>query len=155
MAPSTRFFEDGRLITATTDGKDSIQLWPKLIKGGNVVASQGRCICSRAKDIPLSQRHLGQQDEARRLRDAAAGRSRRQLLRLDLNGRVFSSTAQRYIDRDANIYKLWPIGRDLLVITKDNQRFYYLVKRIGGDLGPSGKERNIAACRHHRGASAV
>ncbi len=118
--------EDGRLIKATSDGKDSIQLWPKLLKGANVAASQGVMYLfdaekiyryrngnwdNKMKPIAFSMQQLVVRG------DAYYG--------LDLNGRVFSSSAQRYIDRDANIFKLWPIGRDLLVITKDNQRFFY------------------------------
>lgn len=118
--------EDGRLITATTDGKDSIQLWPKLIKGGNVVASQGSMYLFEGEKIYRYRN--GTWDNKMK---PVAFAMQQLVVRgdsyygLDLNGRVFSSTAQRYIDRDANIYKLWPIGRDLLVITKDNQRFYY------------------------------
>ena len=33
----------------------------------------------------------------------------------------------RYIDRDNNILHIWPLGKDLLVTTKDNSRFYYSV----------------------------
>lgn len=121
--------DDGRLIKATVDGKDSLQLWPKLIKGGSLTASQGVLYLfdgdkiyryrndawdSKGKPVAFAMQQLVVKG------DAYYG--------LDLNGRVFSSVAQRYIDRDANIFKLWPIGRDLMVITKDNLRFYYSVE---------------------------
>ena len=120
--------EDGRLMTSSFDGKDSLQLWPKLIKSGNVMASQGVMYLfdgdkifryrngswdNKLKPIAFAMQQLVMRG------DGYYG--------LDLNARVFSSVAQRYIDRDANIFKLWAIGRDLMVITKDNLRFYYSV----------------------------
>ena len=121
--------EDGRLMTSSFDGKDSLQLWPRLLKGGNLAASQGVMYLfdndkiyryrkgtwdNKLKPIAFSMQQMVVRGEG--------------YYGLDLNGRVFSSVAQRYIDRDANIFKLWPIGRDLMVITKDNLRFYYSVE---------------------------
>jgi len=121
--------EDGRLMTSSFDGKDSLQLWPRLLKGGSLAASQD--VMYLFDNDKIYRYRKGTWDN--KLKPIAF--SMQQLVvrgdgyyGLDLNGRVFSSVAQRYIDRDANIFKLWPIGRDLMVITKDNLRFYYSVE---------------------------
>jgi len=120
--------DDGRLITATFDGKDSVQLWPRLLKAGTLAASQG--VMYLFDGDKIFRYRKGAWDNKMK---PVAFAMQQLVVRgdgyygLDINGRVFSSVAQRYIDRDANIYKLWPIGRDLLVITKDNLRFFYAV----------------------------
>lgn len=117
---------DGRLLKATFDGKDSMQIWPKLLTGAQLVASLGTMYLLDSEKIYRYRK--GMWDSKMQ---PIAFAMRQFIVRgdnyygMDINGRVFSSAGQRYIDRDANIFKLWPVGRDLLVLTKDNQRFFY------------------------------
>ena len=47
------------------------------------------------------------------------------LVRAGYCGRVFSSSSQHYIDRDGNIVDMWGLGPNLMVLTRDNNRFFY------------------------------
>jgi hypothetical protein len=122
---------DGRLMSATHDGKDAVQLYPRnvhsakieaaqgvlyLIEGGSVYRYHDQSWDGRLKPIAYAMNQLVVRGES--------------WYGLDMSGRVFSSVAQRYIDRDGNIAHLWPIGKDLLVLTKDGQRYLY---NVAGD----------------------
>ena len=119
---------DGRLMAAGPDGKDSEQLYGRNLNAAYLEASQGWLYMvemgsvyryhNKAWDNKLKPIAFAMQQLAVR-GDSWYG--------LDMSGRVFSSIASRYIDRDGNIERLWPIGKDLMVLTKDAQRFFYNV----------------------------
>ena len=119
---------DGRLLVAGPDGKDATQLYPRNLNSAFIEASQGwlylvesgsiyryhnKAWENKLKPIAFAMQQLAVRG------DSWYG--------LDMSGRVFSSIAARYIDRDGNIARLWGIGKDLLVLTKDSQRFFYNV----------------------------
>ena len=128
---------DGRLMVSKPDGKEAVQLYPRgLMKTATLEASKDVMYLIennsvyRYRNQPPAAGQTPVKGWDGKLKPIAFAMQQlvvhgEEWYGLDLSGRVFSSVAQRYIDRDANIYKLWPIGRDLLVITKDNQRFYY------------------------------
>jgi len=117
---------DGRLLKGKVGSEESIQLWPKPLVGAKVMASQGLMYLFDGDKI-YRYRETGWDNKLKPIAFAMKQVTMRgdTYYGLDLNGRVFASGPQRYIDRDANIHRLWPVGKDLLVLTKDNQRFFY------------------------------
>lgn len=119
---------DGRLMSAKQDGKDAVQLYPRSLKSATLEASQGVLYLLENGSVYRYRNQAWEQ----KLKPIAF--AMQQLVvhgedwyGLDMTGRAFSSVAQRYIDRDGNIMRLWPIGKDLLVLTKDGQRYFYNV----------------------------
>ncbi len=121
---------DGRLLSAKQDGKDAVQLYPRslgmkttmleaskgymyLVENGSVYRYHDQAWDKKLSPIAFAMKQLVTHGE--------------DWYGLDLSGRAFSSIAKRYIDRDGNIQRLWPIGKDLLVLTKDGQRYLYNV----------------------------
>jgi hypothetical protein len=118
---------DGRLIAADKDGRNTRQLFPRLIKNGKLDSSQG--ILYVISDDGSVYRYRNKKWDQKGQPIAFAmqklvvqGES---WYGLDGAGRIFCSTVQRYIDRDGNTAGLYGIGNDLLVLTKENNRFFY------------------------------
>ena len=130
---------DGRLMVSKQDGKEAVQLYPRSLKSATLEASrdvmyliENNSVYRYRNQPPPSGQTTPVKGWDQKLKPIAF--AMQQLVvhgedwyGLDLSGRVFSSIAQRYIDRDGNIAHLWPIGKDLLVLTKDGQRFFYNV----------------------------
>ena len=120
--------DDGRLMIATSEGKDTLQLYPRSLKNATLSTSAGTLYL--VENGSVYRYKGGSWDQ--KLKPIAFAMT--QLVSrggdwyaMDQTGRVFSSQAMRYIDRDNNILHIWPLGKDLLVTTKDNSRFYYSV----------------------------
>lgn len=121
--------QDGRLIQANWNGTNSRQIFPRSLKAGTTleastgnlyVLSEGSVYRRRnnkwdqkIQPIAFSEKHLVARGE--------------DWYGLDTAGRIFSSAAQQYIDRDGNILDIWNIGPDLLVLARDGNRYYYAV----------------------------
>lgn len=117
---------DGHVLKADASGHDSMQVFPRSVKSGTIEASQGIL-------------YVVEGGEVYRYRDgkwdnklgAIAHAMTKLVARgtewygMDITGKVFSSTAQRYIDRDANVELMWPVGKDLLVLTRKNERLLF------------------------------
>jgi hypothetical protein len=125
--------EDGRLLTAQSDGKESMQIFPRSIGSATLYAASG-ALYFIAKDKNEVYRYRkndkGKYEWDGKLKPIAYAMQQlvvrgENYYSMDLSGRVFSSAAQRYIDREGNIAQMWPVGKDLLVMTKDNLRFFY------------------------------
>lgn len=129
---------DGRLMVSKQDGKEAVQLYPRSLKSATLESSQDVMYLIengsvyRYRNQPPAAGQTPVKGWDGKLKPIAFAMQQlvvhgEEWYGLDLSGRVFSSVAQRYIDRDGNIARLWPIGRDLLVLTKDGQRFFYNV----------------------------
>ena len=131
---------DGRLMVSKPDGKEAVQLYPRgLMKTATLEASkdvmyliENNSVYRYRNQPPPAGQTTPVKGWDQKLKPIAF--AMQQLVvngedwyGLDLSGRVFSSIAQRYIDRDGNIARLWPLGKDLLVLTRDGQRFFYNV----------------------------
>jgi hypothetical protein len=119
---------DGRLMSAKRDGHDAMQLYPRSLNGASIEASNGTLYL--VENGSVYRYH--EQAWERKLKPIAFAMHQiashgEDWYGLDQTGRVFSSVAQRYIDRDGNIAAIWPIGKDLLVLTRDGQRYFYSV----------------------------
>ena len=125
--------EDGRLLIAQADGKESMQIFPRSLRGASIHVSNGTLYVLENNSVYRYRKNdKGKFEWENKLKPIAF--AMQQLVTrgdnfygMDLSGRVFSSIAQRYIDRDGNIARLWPLGKDLLVLTRDGQRFFYNV----------------------------
>jgi hypothetical protein len=118
---------DGHLVVADAQGKNSMQLFPKAVRNGRLEVSQGVVYLISDDDSVYRYRNKkwdqkGQPIAFAMKRIIARGEN---WYGLDGAGRIFASTVQRYIDRDGNTDSLWGVGRDLLVLTRDLNRFYY------------------------------
>jgi len=122
---------DGRLIAADKDGKNTRQLFPRSIKNGKLEASQGVLYVISDEGSVYRYRNKKWDQKAQPI---AFAMQRLVVLGenwygLDGAGRIFCSSLQRYVDRDGNTAGMWSIGKDLLVLTRDNNRFYYNLER--------------------------
>jgi hypothetical protein len=124
--------EDGRLLSAQPDGKDSMQIFPRSLSPGSSIQSTAGNLYVIEKEQVFRYRKSdkGKLEWENKLKPIAFAMKRMvargdQFYSMDSSGRVFSSAAQRYIDREGNIAEIWPIGKDLLALTKDNLRFFY------------------------------
>ncbi|MFO0576710.1 MAG: hypothetical protein U1A78_22120 [Polyangia bacterium] len=123
--------EDGRLLSAQADGKESMQIFPRSLRGASIHVSSGTLYVLENNSVYRYRKNdKGKFEWENKLKPIAF--AMQQLVAradnfygMDLSGRVFSSAAQRYIDREGNIAMMWPVGKDLLVMTKDNLRFFY------------------------------
>lgn len=118
---------DGHLIVADAQGKNTMQLFPKAVKNGRLEVSQGVVYLISDDDSVYRYRNKkwdqkGQPIAFAMKRIIARGEN---WYGMDGAGRLFCSVVQRYIDRDGNTDSLWGVGRDLLVLTRDLNRFYY------------------------------
>lgn len=124
--------EDGRLLIAQPDGKDSMQIFPRsLAPGSSIQSTAGNLyVIEKEQVFRYRKNDKGKLEWENKLKPIAFAMKRLvargdQFYSMDSSGRVFSSAAQRYIDREGNIAEIWPIGKDLLALTKDNLRFFY------------------------------
>jgi hypothetical protein len=119
--------QDGRLIAADPDGKNTRQLFPRSIKNATLEASQGVLYVLTDDGSVYRYRNKKWDQKTQPIGFAM----KRLVVRgelwygLDGAGRIFCSQVQRYIDRDGNTAGLWGVGRNLLVLTRDNNRFFY------------------------------
>lgn len=129
--------QDGRVITADRDGRSSRQLFPRSVKmdRAGLEFSQGVLYVLSEGSV---FRYLNKKWDNKL--QPIAGSMRKIVARgeswygLDEAGRVFSSATQHYIDRDGNIVDLWGLGPNLLVLTRDNSRFFY--NAVDDNWGP-------------------
>ncbi len=118
---------DGRVLVAERDGKNSRQLFPRTVKApATLELSQGVLYVISEGSV---YRYRNKKWDAK-LQPIAFSIAKlivrgENWYGLDTAGRVFSSTSQHYIDRDGNIVDLWGLGPNLLVLTRDNNRFFY------------------------------
>lgn len=118
---------DGRVLVAERDGKSSRQLFPRAVKApATLELSQGVLYVISEGSV---YRYRNKKWDAK-LQPIAFSISKlivrgENWYGLDAAGRVFSSTSQHYIDRDGNIVDLWGLGPNLMVLTRDNNRFFY------------------------------
>jgi len=119
--------QDGRLIMAEQDGKNTIQVFPRSLRNGSLEVSQG--VLYAISDDGSVYRYRNKKWDQKGQPIAFA--IQKLVVRgenwygLDGAGRIFCSVVQRYIDRDGNTAGIWGVGKDLLVLTRDNNRFYY------------------------------
>lgn len=119
--------QDGRIMAADRDGKNSRQLFPRSLKGCRMEASQG--VLYLISDDGSVFRYRNKKWDQKTQPIAFA--MQKLIVRgetwygMDGAGRIFCSQVQRYIDRDGNTAGLWGVGKNLLVLTRDNSRFYY------------------------------
>jgi hypothetical protein len=119
--------QDGRIIAADRDAKNSRQLFPRSLKDASLDASQGVLYVITADGEVYRYRNKKWDQKTQPI----AYSMKRMIVRgenwfgMDKGGRIFSSGVQRYIDRDGNIDRLWGVGRDLLVLSREGNRFYY------------------------------
>ncbi|MBL9002658.1 MAG: trypsin-like peptidase domain-containing protein [Myxococcales bacterium] len=129
--------QDGRVLVADRDGRNSRQLFPRSVKqdksglelsqGVLYVLSEGAVYRYRNKKWDAKLQPIASAMKKLIVRgDNWYG--------LDEAGRVFSSATQHYIDRDGNIVDLWGLGPNLLVLTRDNNRFFY--NAVDDNWGP-------------------
>lgn len=118
---------DGRVLVADRDGKNSRQLFPRTVKApATLELSQGVLYVISEGSV---YRYRNKKWDAK-LQPIAFSIAKlivrgENWYGLDTAGRVFSSTSQHYIDRDGNIVDMWGLGPNLMVLTRDNNRFFY------------------------------
>lgn len=119
--------QDGRVVAAEKDGQNTRQLFPRYLKNGSLEVSQG-ILYVIAEDGAVYRYRNKKWDQKGQ---PIAFAMQKLVVRgenwygMDGAGRIFCSIVQRYIDRDGNTAGLFGIGNDLLVLTRDNNRFYY------------------------------
>lgn len=119
--------QDGRIMAADRDGKNSRQLFPRSLKNSKLEASQGVLYVISDDGSVFRYRNKKWDQKAQPIAFAM----QKLIVRgenwfgMDGAGRIFCSVVQRYIDRDGNSAGLWGVGKNLLVLTRDNNRFYY------------------------------
>jgi len=129
--------QDGRVLVADRDGRNSRQLFPRSVKQdkSGLELSQGVLYVLSEGAV---YRYRNKKWDAKLQPIASA--MKKLIVRgenwygLDEAGRVFSSATQHYIDRDGNIVDLWGLGPNLLVLTRDNNRFFY--NAVDDNWGP-------------------
>jgi len=118
---------DGRVLIADRDGKNSRQLFPRAVKApATLEISQGVLYVISEGSV---YRYRNKKWDAK-LQPIAFSIAKlivrgENWYGLDTAGRVFSSSSQHYIDRDGNIVDMWGLGPNLMVLTRDNNRFFY------------------------------
>lgn len=129
--------QDGRVLAADRDGRNSRQLFPRSVKQdkSGLELSQGVLYVLNEGSV---YRYRNKKWDAKLQPIAFAMKklivSGENWYGLDEAGRVFSSATQHYIDRDGNIVDLWGLGPNLLVLTRDNSRFFY--NAVDDNWGP-------------------
>lgn len=129
--------QDGRVLVSDRDGRNSRQLFPRSVKldKASLELSQGVLYVVNEGAV---YRYRNKKWDAKLQPIASA--MKKLIVRgenwygLDEAGRVFSSATQHYIDRDGNIVDLWGLGPNLLVLTRDNSRFFY--NAVDDNWGP-------------------
>ncbi len=120
-------YQDGRVMAADKDGKNTRQLFPRSLRNGNLEVSQGVLYLISDEGAVYRYRNKKWDQKGQPIAFAMQKLEIRgeSWYGMDGAGRIFCSNVQRYIDRDGNTAGLFGVGKDLLVVTRDNNRFYY------------------------------